>query len=100
MNIVRSGKQLKVLLHKKAMMEGSVSKAFTHFSKIAQTKGRNSINLPQFKFAIEQSTLHATDEAMEQLFSILDPNGDGVIDYNEFVKVMLDTNRAWSGQNE
>ena len=96
MNVVRSGKQLKVLLHKKAMMEGSVSKAFTHFSKIAQSTGRNSISLPQFKFAIEQSTLHATDEAMEELFTILDPNGDGVIDYNEFVKGIVgdDTNLA------
>ena len=51
--------------------------------------------------SLQTNSFRAPPEAfVDALMKDADKNGDGKVDYNEFVKVMLDTNRAWSGQNE
>ena len=97
-NLVKSGRQLKTLLKNKAMQEGNVAKAFVHFSKLAQSEGKNAIDLEHFRTAVKMSTIVATPEAVESLFHELDPNNDGAIDYQEFVEGIVGNDAHLAGQ--
>ena len=93
---ISSAETLRQALREKASADVDVNTAFKHFTKRASTGRR--IDLSGFVHAIQNTGLRCTKNAAHDLFAILDPNMDGVIDYHEFVHGILGDDSMLTGQ--
>ena len=57
------------------------------------------MNLEDIKKYFRDANYHMSDEEIEQVYSNLDQNKDGLIDYNEFVQASMDQQECLKEEN-
>ena len=76
-------------LKEKALQTGSTLRIFSTFTTEGQ--GRATINLESFRSVLRNKhRLRASDAVIRELFDILDLNGNGLIELDEFVTTVID----------
>merc|ERR1719174_936756 len=99
----RSAKQqdpLKVLGHhlKQLVSGDSVLKIFKKFRQEAASRS-NQITYGEFRKALVKAECHVSDRVAHAAFRKMDKNGDGAIDFKEFVKVFMAATNTGSINN-
>ncbi|KAL4238367.1 hypothetical protein ACF0H5_003077 [Mactra antiquata] len=69
--------------------------AFNIFDK----DGNNSISCSELKTVLESLGKHPTDEEIEEMIEAVDENGNGEIEFEEFIELMENDHLAMSSEN-
>ena len=104
-NAITDPKKLLAQLEQKMTRNVSgVARAYRQFRSLARSSN-GDIDMAGFRTAVERLSIVATKDCCDTLFRKLDPNGDGLLDLNEFIKGILQTaghttTKSGSGQGQ
>ena len=82
--ILMGNRKNKQLIHKAIILRSAIRKAFKQFDR----DGNGYITKKEFKTVMRRRTAGVTDAQIDAMIKDADRNGDGKIDYDEFVLVM------------
>ena len=80
----RENKELKELVHRAIILRSAIRKAFREFDK----NGDGWINKKEFKSVMRIQKARMTETQIDAMVKVADRNGDGKIDYDEFLLAM------------
>ena len=80
----RNKKEIHELIHKAVVIRSAIRKSFKEFDQ----DGDGYITRKEFKTVMRKCKGRVTEEQLDTMMKKADKNGDGRIDYDEFVMVM------------